>query len=463
LKDGREAWQRAYESEIGTTVQNDFETVTKNFVVDYLSVANRDVMVIEDGSWVTRYVYDAQGFRISAEFSYAEGTARGEGGENFASDIAVGNVKKVWYRTTYLGSSVIAVDAKGEVLSHMVYDPWGNPASATYPDANYSGIDNRSNFTGYSWDEVLGLYYAQMRLYDAENHRFVSVDPQKDGSNWYVYCGNDGVNCTDVTGLVTRYDYIVIDENPEKLKDQSKTQYGYILIDELVEILLKYNIQAYVYKLSKTSMSGTINKVKYEIKYDDLKVVSGSTTGNRYGNGKVKYDDGEIKGYFAVIYCEAANPKNMYVHLKHLMDLVGLSGVKGVKDRVRWATDDDILVDSIGLKSLDEYVNRYYSGQVTVTFAVATPVPNSRQAIDDDYSGDVGHTFVRIDYGDGRVIYKGFYPANPLSESEILQQSDVPGVIRDDSSHPWDIAKTYVITAENADKIIAFIENYDKD
>jgi len=94
------------------------------------------------------------------------------------------------------------VDADGEVISHTIYDPWGNPLTATYPDANFSGIDNRSNYTGYSWDEVLGLYYAQARFYDSEAHRFISEDPVRDGINWYVYCENGPIDNADPTGLL---------------------------------------------------------------------------------------------------------------------------------------------------------------------------------------------------------------------------------------------------------------------
>ncbi len=88
LKNGRASWQRAWETEIGTTVQNDKETVTRHYVVDYLSIANRDIFVTEDGSYTSRYVYDAGGKRISAEFDYAPGTKRCEAGENLQSDIS---------------------------------------------------------------------------------------------------------------------------------------------------------------------------------------------------------------------------------------------------------------------------------------------------------------------------------------------------------------------------------------
>ena len=139
-------------------------------MVDYLSLANRDILVTEAGSFTQRYVYDASGTRLSAEFDYADGTARGaksthgEFGENFQSDFAAERVEKVWDRTSLLGSTLFAVDAAGDVIAHAIYDPWGSPITETYTDSNFSGMDNLTNFTGYTWDEVLGLYFAQNRF-----------------------------------------------------------------------------------------------------------------------------------------------------------------------------------------------------------------------------------------------------------------------------------------------------------
>ena len=68
LDDWRATWQRAWETEVGTTVQPQMETVTKNYMVDYLSIANRDIFVTEVGSFTQRYVYDASGTRLSTDY-----------------------------------------------------------------------------------------------------------------------------------------------------------------------------------------------------------------------------------------------------------------------------------------------------------------------------------------------------------------------------------------------------------
>jgi len=163
--------------------------------------------VTEDGSFTERYVYDDGSVRISAEFGYADGTARGttnangEYGENFASDFAANEVQKVWYRGSITGSSLFAVEESGDVVAHVIYDPWGNPLTETYTDANWSGIDNLNNYTGYAWDEVLDLYYAQNRFYDPQNHRFTQEDPIKSDNNWYIYVDNNPVTRVDPWGL----------------------------------------------------------------------------------------------------------------------------------------------------------------------------------------------------------------------------------------------------------------------
>ena len=118
-----------------------------------------------------------------------------------ASDAAVGDMEKVCSRRSLLSSTLFAVDSDGAVIAHMIYDPWGKPITETYTDTNYSGLDNLNNFTGYTWDETLGLYFAQNRFYDAESHRFTQEDPVKDGSHWYFYSGNEPRLRVDWFGL----------------------------------------------------------------------------------------------------------------------------------------------------------------------------------------------------------------------------------------------------------------------
>jgi RHS repeat-associated protein len=109
---------------------------------------------------------------------------------------------KVWYRGTHLRTTLYAVDVRGEVVAHAVYDVWGSPLTETYTDTNFSGMESLLSYATYSWDETLELWYAQARMYDAETGRFVSEDPARDGANWYVYAGGNPGNAADPWGLL---------------------------------------------------------------------------------------------------------------------------------------------------------------------------------------------------------------------------------------------------------------------
>ena len=209
----RNDWQPTWETGAGHIVQLETATYTKEYVVDYLSLANRDLMVYNEGEHIERHVYDRAFQRVSTNFAYAEDTARGEPGENIAGDTAVNHTEKLIYRTNHLTSTLFAVDEDGAVALHMMYDEWGNPQVDTDFNVNKSGVSNLNNYTGYTYDDVLGIYYAQNRFYDASTKRFIQEDPIKDGMNWYAYVGNNPVNKIDPTGLATRNPYEWITED----------------------------------------------------------------------------------------------------------------------------------------------------------------------------------------------------------------------------------------------------------
>jgi len=60
-----------------------------------------------------------------------------------------------------LTSTLFAVDEDGTVALHMMYDEWGNPQVDTDFNTNKSGVSNLNNYTSYTYDDVLGIYYAQ--------------------------------------------------------------------------------------------------------------------------------------------------------------------------------------------------------------------------------------------------------------------------------------------------------------
>lgn len=147
-----------------------------------------------------RYVYTLSEARLSAEFTYAEGTERGEGGENPASDFSANDINKVWYRSNLTGSSLYAVDKNGETVSHAVYNAWGRLQSDAPTDMNFTGMEGLISYSTYSWDVTLELYFAQNRFYDPADKRFTQEDKTEDGVNWYLYVENNPLIFVDADG-----------------------------------------------------------------------------------------------------------------------------------------------------------------------------------------------------------------------------------------------------------------------
>ena len=60
---------------------------------------------------------------------------------------------------------------------------------------------NPFRYSGEYFDAESGNIYLRNRYYDASTGRFISEDPAKDGTNWYVYCGGNPIKRTDSDGL----------------------------------------------------------------------------------------------------------------------------------------------------------------------------------------------------------------------------------------------------------------------
>ena len=75
-------------------------------------------------------------------------------------------------------------DLSGDVIRDYDYDPYG----VQLTDA--TGDTNPFRYKGEYFDEETGFIYLRARYYDPAIGRFISLDPAKDGLNWYVYCGN---------------------------------------------------------------------------------------------------------------------------------------------------------------------------------------------------------------------------------------------------------------------------------
>jgi RHS repeat-associated protein len=83
----------------------------------------------------------------------------------------------------------------GMLEDRYEYDAFGKP----YAGDLSSGMS--LGYTGKPYDTATGMYDYGYRDYKPENARFTTVDPVRDGANWFAYVNNDPVNYFDPFGL----------------------------------------------------------------------------------------------------------------------------------------------------------------------------------------------------------------------------------------------------------------------
>lgn len=174
------------------------------------------------------YTYDALNFRISRK-STLEGTltryAYGRNGalsyEEFSKDDAVvgsrsyayfnnqvigftdtqGTTEQKRYAVTdILGTVTQIYSENNELLWDNSYTAFGIPDVAT-TDKFEDIFEFYGMFTGCQYDNETGLTYHWNRWRSESGNYFISVDAQRDGDNWYVYCGQNPLTRYDKSGL----------------------------------------------------------------------------------------------------------------------------------------------------------------------------------------------------------------------------------------------------------------------
>lgn len=103
-----------------------------------------------------------------------------------------------WYLYNAHGDVTALVNDSGTVIQNYGYDAFGVQLNDDATDKN------PYRYCGEYYDIESGYTYLQARYYDSAIGGFVSEDPALDGSNWYVYCGNDPINMIDPTGMWTK-------------------------------------------------------------------------------------------------------------------------------------------------------------------------------------------------------------------------------------------------------------------
>ena len=99
-------------------------------------------------------------------------------------------------RFVMYGSTRSVTDNHGVQESYYDYDIFGSPITGNYT----TGADY--GYLGKPYDSITGLYNYGYRDYSPQTVRFTTVDPIRDGANWFTYVNNDPVNYVDLLGLL---------------------------------------------------------------------------------------------------------------------------------------------------------------------------------------------------------------------------------------------------------------------
>ena len=148
------------------------------------------------------YTYNAQGLRVSKTSSGETNTFTLVGSdvwsdseskylrgiELIASDTQI-------YLYNIRGDVIQLLGFDGEVDKTYDYDAYGNEYSRDISD------ENPFRYCGEYYDTETGFIYLRARYYDPNVGRFTTVDPIKDGLNWYNYCNNNPLKHIDSSGL----------------------------------------------------------------------------------------------------------------------------------------------------------------------------------------------------------------------------------------------------------------------
>ncbi|MBR4824340.1 MAG: RHS repeat-associated core domain-containing protein [Spirochaetaceae bacterium] len=102
-----------------------------------------------------------------------------------------------YFGTDIFGSVRNVTDKYGTVQADYSYDAFGSPYLGNLEN------DIGFGYCGKVYDIGTGLYDYGFRDYSPNNARFTTIDPIKDGSNWFSYVVNDPVNYVDPLGLKT--------------------------------------------------------------------------------------------------------------------------------------------------------------------------------------------------------------------------------------------------------------------
>ncbi len=140
-----------------------------------------------------RYIYlDENSYKSTTSRYYGERTQINVNGTLAAQSTTEGTQ---YFTTDLFGSVSTVSDAYGYQLDSYTYDAFGSLVQGSLTGTTDFG------YLGKQSDPTSRLYNYGYRDYKPQTARFTTVDPIRDGNNWFAYVNNDPVNHFDILGL----------------------------------------------------------------------------------------------------------------------------------------------------------------------------------------------------------------------------------------------------------------------
>lgn len=161
------------------------------YIPDYTSSNINNIMMIKDGH-VSTLLYGIGHDRICQKLGYTSDKNSGFNNLEY--------IDKIYFQSNILGNTVFASDKDGNIIDHVMFDPWGKLQSQISERTKMNGIGSADRFTGHTYDPVIDKYFAKARFYDPVNGRMISIDPVYADRNLYRYALNNPLINIDLDG-----------------------------------------------------------------------------------------------------------------------------------------------------------------------------------------------------------------------------------------------------------------------
>ena len=188
-----------------------FQVVHKDYALDYTSPLKNVITEYESGSGglTYRYVYGLE--KLNAVI-YGIPNGVGSVAQSYSyPEVGKASVVKLWYCQDRLGSTAYLTDnVQGKVTSFVSYDDWGAPTMKAILRLGQRELDLVTQYTVHPYDQALNLYFAQARMYDAADRRFLAADriqgivESATSLTKYIYTRNNPIKYIDLTGMFLR-------------------------------------------------------------------------------------------------------------------------------------------------------------------------------------------------------------------------------------------------------------------